>query len=80
MSLMACKKCKQIVDGYVTLAGDIIAGANKYAFTDERVRACQKCDDNYWIFRRLMCKHCKCFIPAKARSPDAECPKGKWRR
>jgi len=78
MACKSCKKAKQIVKGFTTLAVDTVNGVDKYEFTDERVRACQTCDDNEWIFRRLMCKHCKCYIPAKARVPDEKCPLGKW--
>ena len=28
--------------------------------------------------RGLYCRICKCFVPAKARVEDAECPKGFW--
>ena len=28
--------------------------------------------------RRLYCRLCKCFIPAKARVKDKICPLGKW--
>ena len=78
MACKSCKKAKNIVKGFTTLAVDKVLRVNKYEFTDSRVRVCQKCDDKYMIFRRLMCKHCKCYIPAKARVPDEKCPLGKW--
>lgn len=28
--------------------------------------------------RRLFCKECNCFIPAKARVPDEKCSLNKW--
>ncbi len=67
------KKGKHIAIGYMNLA----RGA-KYEFTDDRIRACQKCDFNYWIKKTLWCSICKCFIPAKARVKKEDCPKGKW--
>ncbi len=27
---------------------------------------------------KLLCRACKCFIPAKVRSADERCPVGKW--
>ena len=79
--MACCGKAKNIVHGFAVLAGDKITGVNKYEWTDSRVRVCQKCEDNNWIGRRLICKFCGCFIPAKARVPDEKCPhpKGdKW--
>ena len=68
-----CPKSKHIVQGFVRVARGV-----KYEFTDDRVRACQKCEKNYWIARSLWCSICKCFIPAKARVKDEKCPLGKW--
>jgi len=68
------KKGKAIVNGYSALAVGI-----KYEFTDDRIRACQKCEKNYWIRRTLWCSICKCFIPAKARVESEYCPLGKWK-
>ncbi len=73
-----CGKAKNIVHGFKTLAVDKVTRANKYVFTDSRVRICQKCDERKWIGRSLWCKLCKCFIPAKARVPDEKCPLKKW--
>ena len=30
--------------------------------------------------RKLFCKLCKCFIPAKARVKEEKCPLGKWEK
>lgn len=38
------KKVGQIVTGYVNLFR-----GKKYEFTDDRVRACQKCEDSTWL-------------------------------
>ncbi len=67
------KKVRQIATGYANLAMGV-----KYEFTDDRVRACQKCEFNYWLGRKLFCSICKCFIPAKARVKENTCPRGKW--
>jgi len=67
------KKIGQIATGYINLAR-----GKKYEFTDDRVRACQKCEFNYWIGRTLWCSICKCFIPAKARVKENTCPKNFW--
>ncbi len=67
------RKVKNITIGYTALAIGI-----KYEFTDDRIRACQKCEKNYWIKRTLWCSICKCYIPAKARVEDEKCPLDKW--
>ena len=66
-------KVRNIAIGYTALATGV-----KYEFTDDRVRACQKCEKNYWIKRTLWCSICKCFIPGKARVENEYCPLGKW--
>lgn len=67
------KKARQIAEGYTNL----VMG-KKYEFTDDRIRACQQCDDHYWIGRKLFCSICKCFIPAKARVEENTCPNNLW--
>ncbi len=67
------RKVKNIAIGYTALARGV-----KYEFTDDRIRACQKCEKNYWIKRTLWCSICKCYIPAKARVEDEKCPLDKW--
>ncbi len=67
------KKIGNIATGLYNLATGI-----KYEFTDDRVRICQKCDDNYWIGSTLWCCVCKCCVPGKARVEAEHCPKGKW--
>ena len=78
--MKCCKKAKQaavtlthIAQGYSRLVR-----VKKYEFTDDRIRVCRKCDQNYWIGRALFCSICKCFVPAKARVEGAKCPLGKW--
>ena len=76
---MACcgknivQKGVNIAKGFTALAVGI-----KYEFTDARVRACQQCEENYWLGRKLFCGECKCFVPAKARVKDELCPLDKW--
>lgn len=67
------RKAKHIAIGYTNLAR-----GKKYEFTDDRIRTCRKCDNNWWIGRTLWCSICWCYIPAKARVADEKCPKGKW--
>jgi hypothetical protein len=71
----AAKKIGNIAVGWANLARGI-----KYEFTDDRIRACQKCEKAYWKGRNLWCKKCLCFVPAKARVESEKCPLGKWRR
>lgn len=72
--MTCCGKAKQIIEGY----SNLVTG-KKYEFTDDRIRVCQKCEDNYWIKRTLWCSICKCYIPAKARVKENLCPKGFWK-
>lgn len=65
---------KQIAKGYMAL---IIGKA--YAFTDGRIRKCEKCIYNYWLSGTLWCSLCKCYIPAASRTKDKHCPKGYWK-
>jgi len=64
---------KQIVQGWTALAR-----GKKYEFTDDRVRVCQDCEDNYWLGRTLWCSICYCAIAAAARVAEKDCPKGRW--
>jgi len=69
---------KNIVKGFSALAV-----GKKYEFTDGRLRVCRTCDKGYFKkqkYLRLFCSECNCFIPAKARAKDAECPLDKWRQ
>jgi len=66
----------QIVKGYTALAT-----GQKYEFTDSRLAVCRECEKGYFKkerILRLFCAECKCFIPAKARVKEAECPLDKW--
>jgi len=67
-------KAQNIAQGYTRLLR-----GQKCACTDDRIRVCQKCADNYWIGRSLWCSICKCFIPAKARVDAEQCPLGQWK-
>ncbi len=73
MGCCGAKKVQQIATGYINLAR-----GKKYEFTDDRIRACQECEFNYWISKKLFCSICKCFIPAKARVKENTCPKNLW--
>ena len=52
----ATKKVRQIATGYINLARGV-----KYEYTDDRVRACQKCEDSTWLtkaeFGKWLVKH-----------------------
>ena len=79
------RKAKSISAGYANLAR-----GRKYEFTDDRIRACQKCNRNYWIGRRLFCGIRQhrfgnafwpdpfAFVPGFARIEAEKCPLGKW--
>jgi len=63
-----------------------------YEFADDRIRICQKCEQNFWVTRHLFCKMFLrragrtlwpdpgAFIPTRARIADAHCPlpQPKW--
>ena len=109
------KKATNIAKGYTRLATDTAGLTEKYEFTDDRIRACHKCDEQTWMKaseyaaylkkhgikiitnltdlsklpklpkhkqskerKRLYCRICKCFIPAKARVEAEECHLKKW--
>lgn len=79
------KEAKHPTGGHANLAG-----GKKYEFTDDRIRACQKCDENFWIGRRLFCllrlhrfgstlwADPNAFVPAFAADEKNECWKGNW--
>ena len=80
-------KAKHIAVGHINLAG-----GKKYEFTDDRIRACQECNDNYWIGRRLFClfrlhrfgralwPDPDAFVPTLAAVEKNECFLGNWNR
>lgn len=79
---MAC--CGKQINDATKKVGNIIKGYHRYAlnktyeFADDRIRVCQRCEKNYWIGRTLWCSICKCFVPAKARVEDEQCPIKRW--
>ena len=81
---MSCcgKKIKNIAHGFTSLAVEKATGKEvlKYSRTDERIAICRDCEFNYWKKnkKRLWCKECGCFVPAKARVESEKCPKGFW--
>jgi hypothetical protein len=78
--MSCCSKTKEVVTKTKHIAVGFVrlARGTKYEFTDDRVRACRECPDNYWLGRSLWCRICKCFVPAKARVKEEMCPLGKW--
>lgn len=79
------KTAKHIAIGYANL----VVG-KKYEFTDGRIRACRKCDDNFWIGRNLFCllrlrrfgrtlwADPNAFVPTFAADKKNECLKDRW--
>ena len=43
---------------------------------EKRYNICKNCD-RFKKFNKI-CEICLCFMPAKTRFADSECPKGKW--
>jgi hypothetical protein len=48
------------------------------AVAEERISICNGCDR--LIKATKTCKECGCFMTAKTKLPNAECPLGKWGR
>ena len=75
-------KGSHVVHGFTSLGVEKTLGKEflKYARTDERINICRTCEFNDWSNdnKRLWCRVCGCFVPAKARVADEKCPKGKW--
>lgn len=63
------RKCRNIVKGYWFL----LWGMND-KLSRTRIIKCLECD----LLKRWFCKSCGCFIPAKSRVKDADCPLKKW--
>lgn len=51
--------------------------ANNELFT-QRINICEKCDYFSRATLAPRCLECGCFLDAKARLKDSECPIGKW--
>lgn len=62
---------------------EIVQGWKNYVFPDkvvekkakERLKICLGCSK---ISKRYFCKICRCYMPAKVRSPKSNCPINKW--
>lgn len=46
--------------------------------TEKRLSICAVCPE--YVRLTAQCKKCGCLMKAKAKSPDASCPLGKWNR
>ena len=45
---------------------------------DERFAICKECPELIPVINT--CKQCGCFMTAKVKLPNAECPLGKWQK
>lgn len=43
---------------------------------EKRMSICETCPD--LVPKIKICKHCGCFMAAKTKLAEAECPLGKW--
>lgn len=79
--MACCGKSKQVIGRVRQIAQGYsrYVSKKKCPYTDDRIRVCQTCAENYWIGKSLWCRMCKCFVPAAARSDDKDCPLGKWK-
>ena len=77
---MGCAGCRQMTSGekiksIVTGWKNVIWKSPEIeAEAIRRVEICADCNHN----RATICKVCSCWIPAKARSMDENCPINKW--
>lgn len=53
-------------------------GRVKPEIAEERLSICNGCDK--LIKATKTCKECGCFMSAKTKLPNAECPIGKWQK
>lgn len=65
------------------MINEIIAGWRNYVFPNEDVekeaiRRMKICLDCTKLSERNYCKICRCYMPAKVRSPKSNCPIRKW--
>lgn len=67
------RKTKHIVQGYFRLFRHI-----NLIESNNRINICQVCEKKVLIKNSLWCSICKCFIPAKSRVEEEDCPLGKW--
>ncbi len=81
-SKIVIQKGLHIAQAYTSLAVEKVTGKEvlKYGRTDERIAICRVCKFKNWKNnnKRLWCKLCGCFVPAKARIEKEKCPKGFW--
>lgn len=58
---------------------DFLKPGTEYASEDlasQRFSVCKACPDLIPAIK--VCKHCGCFMAAKTKLAEAECPLGKW--
>jgi hypothetical protein len=67
------KRVKNIASGWAQL---LLIKPHKIAKV--RLIVCRNCKSNRWGGRRMWCKECGCYIPAKVRVKDEVCPLKKW--
>lgn len=64
-------KIEQIIDGWWMYITD---NKDRRSMRDDRMKECKPC-----IHRRgIICGDCGCFLEAKTRVYEAECPVGNW--
>ena len=70
--MKCCKsKFELIIEGWTGL---IFKTERTKQIAEQRAKICAICEQN----KDNWCKICKCFIPAKVRSRNSECPSKLW--
>jgi hypothetical protein len=67
------KKIKMILHGWMLWCFDT---KESRKLSEKRMKECVVCPYHQKLTNT--CKECGCFLPAKTRVPDAECPVLRW--
>lgn len=67
-------KSKNIVEGYTNL---IFKNEIVEAYALQRSFICTECKE---LNKLGFCNKCGCYIAAKIRAPEEQCPKGYWKK
>ena len=80
-------KMKNIIEGW----GKHFTGAELTSTEKERIKICEQCPlkrfsksiahfdgDDIIEVKGMICGECSCYLPAKIRASNEQCPKNKW--
>jgi len=67
---------KNIIEGWKNLLGFKVMPEEQKAIVEQRAAICAGCEFRHEHLD--LCLVCLCYIPAKIRTVEDTCPKGKW--